>query len=216
MARLASSARSARCWRGTLATVRFSSSSSNPLPFPNHPNPTAHQIFHLPASASQADIKARYYELVRLYHPDSPISRTVSPESAQARFHAISAAYKVLRGKTVDPSSSDINVRKDYHDLSTAIWKEKQRRRAELKVGVNDQWKDRLLLGSVILAVAAFVAQTFTSRRQALRGAVESTRANTDRSEFAAGQRAGGGASEVDAGRLAAPDLEPIPADSHS
>jgi hypothetical protein len=31
----------------------------NPYPYPKHPNPTPYQIFHLPTSASQAQIKAR-------------------------------------------------------------------------------------------------------------------------------------------------------------
>ncbi|TFK54253.1 hypothetical protein OE88DRAFT_1600073, partial [Heliocybe sulcata] len=130
---------------------RWASSSSNQYPFPAHPHPTPHQIFHLPSSAPQEDIKARYYELVRMYHPDSPLSRSVSPETAEARFHAISAAYKILQGKSMDPGSPDIGLRQDYHNLSTAIWKERQRRRAELKVGMDDKWKDRLLLGSVLL-----------------------------------------------------------------
>lgn len=33
--------------------------SHNPFPYPSHRNPTPHQIFHLPRSATEAEIKAR-------------------------------------------------------------------------------------------------------------------------------------------------------------
>ncbi|KZT26766.1 hypothetical protein NEOLEDRAFT_1062507 [Neolentinus lepideus HHB14362 ss-1] len=142
---------STRCRRKGGVSLRFDSTHFNPLPFPSHPNPTAHQIFHLPTSASQEDIKARYYELVRLYHPDSPTSRSVGQDKAQARFHAISAAYKVLQGKSTDSGSPDVGIRQNYHNLSTALWKERQRRRADFNVGMDETWKERLFLGSVLL-----------------------------------------------------------------
>ncbi|KAF9517140.1 hypothetical protein BS47DRAFT_1254928, partial [Hydnum rufescens UP504] len=67
-------------------------------PFPTQPYPTAHQIFNLPRSASSAEIKSRYYELVKIYHPDSAQSHSVPPEIRQARFNSISSAYDDLRG----------------------------------------------------------------------------------------------------------------------
>ncbi|OSX66257.1 hypothetical protein POSPLADRAFT_1094466, partial [Postia placenta MAD-698-R-SB12] len=75
------------------------SSTANPYPFPSSANPSPHQIFHLPLSATRDEVKARYYDLVRIYHPDSPVSRTVPPATAHARFQAISAAYAALSGK---------------------------------------------------------------------------------------------------------------------
>ena len=98
------------------------------------------------------------YELVRIYHPDSPTSRHIPPEKAQARFQAITSAYDALRGKTPlsdtgEPLQGHVHARRpDYHDLSTAVWKLKQRRRADLSVGmVDDKWKDRILLSVVVL-----------------------------------------------------------------
>lgn len=95
------------------------------------------------------------YDLVRIYHPDSAISRAVPPETAHARFQAISAAYSVLTGKArrmadVENSSTS-ELRPDYHSLSTAMWKAKQRRRAELHVGMDDRWKDGLMFGAITL-----------------------------------------------------------------
>ncbi|KAI0930526.1 hypothetical protein AcV5_007215 [Taiwanofungus camphoratus] len=137
-------------------SLRKASTSSNPFPFPTNVNPTPLQIFHLPPSASRDEVKARYYDLVRIYHPDSPISRSAPPDTAHARFQAISAAYATLSGKaqgasTVDSSSSTEGVRPDYHSLSTAMWRARQRKRAELDVGMDDRWKDRMMLGAIIL-----------------------------------------------------------------
>ncbi|KAH7925308.1 hypothetical protein BV22DRAFT_993851, partial [Leucogyrophana mollusca] len=69
------------------------------FPFPLHPRPTPHQIFHLPLGASQADIKGRYYDLVRMHHPDSAHTRNLPPSERHARFQAITAAYETLCGK---------------------------------------------------------------------------------------------------------------------
>ena len=43
----------------TTASTSDAGSSSTSYPFPAHPNPTPHQIFHLPHSASQQEVKAR-------------------------------------------------------------------------------------------------------------------------------------------------------------
>ncbi|EIM79342.1 uncharacterized protein STEHIDRAFT_143265 [Stereum hirsutum FP-91666 SS1] len=66
-------------------------------PFPMHRHPTPHQIFHLDVGASQADIKSRYYDLVRSHHPDSPHCRLLPTDLAHSRFQAITKAYDILR-----------------------------------------------------------------------------------------------------------------------
>ena len=110
-----------RLVRCTSIQNRTASTSANPYPFPANSHPTPHQIFHLPKSATRADVKARCaylhdnrmspcsscafisldYDLVRIYHPDSPAARAggVPPEVAHARFQAISSAYAILSGK---------------------------------------------------------------------------------------------------------------------
>ncbi|THU89525.1 hypothetical protein K435DRAFT_781561 [Dendrothele bispora CBS 962.96] len=85
-----------RIWVGARLLSTASASSSS-FPFPSHPRPTPHEIFHLSYSASQQDIKARYYELVRAYHPDSPSCRLLPPSECHRRFQAITAAYDSLR-----------------------------------------------------------------------------------------------------------------------
>ncbi|KAG8845221.1 hypothetical protein FRB96_002596 [Tulasnella sp. 330] len=74
-----------------------SSTSKNPFPFPSQPNPTPHQIFHLYPSASNAEIKSRYYELAKYFHPDTAPQDGASPEARRERFQRITAAYKQLR-----------------------------------------------------------------------------------------------------------------------
>ncbi|TFK48518.1 hypothetical protein OE88DRAFT_1634916 [Heliocybe sulcata] len=81
------------------STGASGSQAQGQFAFPAHRNPTPHQIFHLPIGASQADIKARYYDLVRAHHPDSPSCRHLEPSERHARFQSIRTAYDVLTGK---------------------------------------------------------------------------------------------------------------------
>lgn len=73
--------------------------TNNLFPFPTNPRPSPHQIFHLSRGASQSDVKARYYDLVRHHHPDSQHARSLPPAEAHARFQAINSAYDFLRGR---------------------------------------------------------------------------------------------------------------------
>lgn len=150
--------------------IRVISTSSNPFPFPRSSNPSPYQIFHLTPGVSQADVKQRCkrpfywaekhppfdkyhfldYDLVRLYHPDSPVSRTIHPDPAvrQARFHSITAAYEALQ--TGDPAR-EAQKRNDYHAQQEALRRAYRRRRAVDEVSVDGQWKDKLIFGVVLL-----------------------------------------------------------------
>ncbi|PPQ82880.1 hypothetical protein CVT25_009697 [Psilocybe cyanescens] len=79
------------------------SAPKNPYPYPRNPRPTPYQIFHLPVGASQSEIKARYYELVRAHHPDSHHAAQLGADLAHTRFRSIKAAYDFLRGRTLSP-----------------------------------------------------------------------------------------------------------------
>jgi len=81
------------------AQIRLISTSTSSFPFPTHRHPTPHQIFHLSPGASQKDIKSRYYDLVRIHHPDSPFCRNLSPAIRRARFQSIATAYASLTNK---------------------------------------------------------------------------------------------------------------------
>jgi hypothetical protein len=98
----------------------------SPYPYPSHPRPSPHQIFHLGPGATQDEIKKRCtssihilysnsllqsttcttdYDLVRTHHPDSSHARLSTYNSAEAhsRFRSIKAAYDFLQGRTLSP-----------------------------------------------------------------------------------------------------------------
>ncbi|KAF8629120.1 hypothetical protein AX17_005706 [Amanita inopinata Kibby_2008] len=164
--------------RAQLASTTATSSSmraqekDNPYPFPAQKQPTPHQIFHLPPNASEGDIKARYYDLVRIYHPDKT-SVSVTPDVAHARFQAITAAYDALRGKTEGGSGTGASAWAREEGYPTAAaWRAAShaRRRQELYSGgkLDDRWKDRVFLGGVFLTVCFFVLQAARTRREAM------------------------------------------------
>lgn len=73
-----------------------SSALNNTLQFPKKRNPDPYEIFHLAHTANAAEIKTRYYELVKIYHPD----KLEHPSAAdQERFRKIVAAYDILGDK---------------------------------------------------------------------------------------------------------------------
>ncbi|KAF9449172.1 DnaJ-domain-containing protein [Macrolepiota fuliginosa MF-IS2] len=151
---------------------------SNPYPYPTHRNPTPHQIFHLPSSATESDIKARYFDLVRIYHPDKA-SSSVSPDLAHERFQAITTAYDVLRGKKphlgTAPGASGVE---DRSYQTTAAYRAARRRRQELysSGAVDDRWKDRIFLGLALTTVGVFVLQVFGTRREVMADAMMNAR----------------------------------------
>ncbi|KAJ4468197.1 hypothetical protein J3R30DRAFT_3305559 [Lentinula aciculospora] len=163
-------------------TNRLSSSNystkSQSFPYPKQANPTPHQIFHLPPNASQDDIKNRYYELVRIYHPDK--ARTsVSSEEANARFRSISHAYNILRGKVTSTESSTTPPKDTRYEATTAARRAAHvRRHRELYEGgaVDDRWKDRIILFGVIGTVLLFVVQATMTRNDAMEEVMDRTR----------------------------------------
>lgn len=75
-----------------------STKSTHPFPFPTSSSPTPHEIFHLSPGCTQKEIKARYYELARIYHPDSQHIKDLPDSLRHDRFGAVSKAYDILRG----------------------------------------------------------------------------------------------------------------------
>ncbi|KAK0455102.1 hypothetical protein EV421DRAFT_479675 [Armillaria borealis] len=141
----------------------------NSHPFPRSTNPTPHQIFHLPRSASPEDVKARYYELVRIYHPDT-VDSSVSSELAHARFQSITDAYNVLRGKTAAKPDPVSGAQKATTAARRAVH---VRRHRELYEGgaVDDRWKDRMIIVSLIATVVIIAAQAVIVRQTKLQEA---------------------------------------------
>ncbi|KAN0129367.1 hypothetical protein V8E53_012851 [Lactarius tabidus] len=141
-----------------LVSTSASSSKTPPFPFPAHRNPTPHQIFHLPHGASQADIKARYYELARTFHPDSPAAQALPATVRHARFHAVTRAYDILRGKPHSLAADDDagaelarrrRQRQVYRQRAAADFAE-----AAGVGGTDEAWKDQVI---IVFGLAALV-----------------------------------------------------------
>lgn len=79
------------------AAAAVSKPAASHLPWPAHPFPTPYEIFHLDQAASAAQVKRRYYELVKIYHPDRLSSPTATENE---RFHKIVAANDLLCDKS--------------------------------------------------------------------------------------------------------------------
>lgn len=142
----------------------YASKSANPYPYPTQANPQPHQIFHLPRNANQEDVKRRYYELVRIYHPDSAVGRHYPSEVSQTRFQAISKAYDILRGKT-SSSGEPVEV---THKVDPIRWSARSRRPHFDDTASDERWKERVIMGAVLVTLAAFVAQTSWTRQQVI------------------------------------------------
>lgn len=78
-----------------------SSSSKHPLAFPTHRSPTPFEIFHLPRSATADQIKHRYYQLVKIYHPDVASKDLRSNDPSSSSVHSqeleITQRFKLIR-----------------------------------------------------------------------------------------------------------------------
>jgi hypothetical protein len=163
-----------------------SSSTSSRFPFPSHRNPTPHQIFHLLPGASQADIKARCtsvrssarspadtyttdYELARTFHPDSPAAQALPATVRHARFHAVTRAYDILRGKphsltADDDASAELarrrRQRQVYRQRAAADFAE-----AAGVGGADEAWKDQVIIvfGLAVRILSSF-SRTLTLR----------------------------------------------------
>ncbi|KAF9071116.1 hypothetical protein BDP27DRAFT_1219753 [Rhodocollybia butyracea] len=149
------------------------------FPFPKQHNPTPHQIFHLPPNASQDDIKSRYYELVRIYHPDTT-GDTLSSEVAHARFQSISNAYNILRGKPALDETTGTTSPQDRRDEATTAARRAARVRRHRELyetgAIDERWKDRIILFAVFGAIAMFVVQATMTRQEALEEIIDRAR----------------------------------------
>src|SRR5277367_3172432 len=77
-------------------TSRCKAAPSDNLRWPSSPNPTPYEIFGLPTTASSAEIKKRYYQLARKYHPDSRASSTEVDQERLRRFRDVVKANELL------------------------------------------------------------------------------------------------------------------------
>ncbi|KAK4052673.1 hypothetical protein OIV83_001960 [Microbotryomycetes sp. JL201] len=110
---------SGRPWSAAFQCLRSAShAASHPLAFPSKPNPTPLDIFHLTKEddLSPKAVKARYYELCRLYHPDLRKGKqresdsTGGSEDTAEELKQINLAYEVLG----NPTKRDVYLRTGF------------------------------------------------------------------------------------------------------
>ncbi|GAA5863283.1 hypothetical protein JCM3774_000841 [Rhodotorula dairenensis] len=95
--------------RPGLATRRPFSSTRPAAAAPSLSSDVDHyRVLELPKEATRKQIKDRFYDLSRKYHPDAPSTSSDTPEQRTARFQQLSQSYSVL---------SDPDQRRSY-DLS--------------------------------------------------------------------------------------------------
>ncbi|KAH9921083.1 hypothetical protein B0H21DRAFT_827182 [Amylocystis lapponica] len=140
-----------------------STAAHPPYPFPTQAHPSPHQIFHLPPGASHQDVKARYYDLVRVHHPDSPLCRDLAPAERHARFQAITAAYDALRARgRHDPVRAELERRRRaMHRRAAAFTHTPYAHRPtqqEWTASADERWKDWLLITAGLLSLGAGLA----------------------------------------------------------
>lgn len=131
-------------------------------------------------------------------------SEEFTPEIAQARFQAVTKAYDSLRkGKAKGKARLGANLFTDATEGKMSARRRRElRARAELRVGDDEKWRERLIVGALFVVsgalvyllaqnyllsplqtMVAFVYQTFETRREGLAiAAVANSRANKRRS----------------------------------
>jgi len=97
------------------------------------------------------------YELVRTFHPDSPASQALPSSVRHARFHAVTKAYDILRGRSnahpghnsADPVySAELARRRHQHARRQAYQQHSTSGNAEPggMSGADDAWKDQVII----------------------------------------------------------------------
>lgn len=96
------------------------------------------------------------YDLVRIYHPDSPIARKYPAEIAQAQFQSISKAYDLMRGKSA--ITGEVLTNRERH-ADPARFRPKAPRRPHFDETTGDErWKERVLFGATLLVSLVYTA----------------------------------------------------------
>jgi hypothetical protein len=129
-------------------------------------------------------------------------SEAITPEIAQTRFQAVTKAYDSLqKGKAKGKAHLGANLFADATEAKMSARRRRElRARAELRVGDDEKWRERFIVGAVFAVsgtlvipvcndllnpsqtMAVFVYQTFETRREGLAiAAIANSRANGKR-----------------------------------
>ncbi|KAG9316663.1 hypothetical protein JVU11DRAFT_2721 [Chiua virens] len=142
------------------------------IPIPTKFSPA--QICHAAADkGTMSELKherlcfALDYDLVRIYHPDSPVARKYPPDVVETRFQAISKAYDVMRGKSTMTGEVATSWERPPDPVRYRPTATRRRPHFDETVG-DERWKERVLLGATVFAIVAFVMQTTVTRHTAM------------------------------------------------
>ncbi|KJX99916.1 hypothetical protein TI39_contig348g00017 [Zymoseptoria brevis] len=146
------------CRRNGYATVA-SDAAEQPSPpkskehiWPTPPNgrthPTPYQIFALPVTAPYS--KAKYYELVKIYHPDRHTSSSSKTSTSQAlaleRYRLIVAAHTILsdpaKRSAYDRFGAGWNGRSEVSHNTTGAWANHSPYHPSGRSGFQGNWHD--------------------------------------------------------------------------
>ena len=91
------------------------------------------------------------YELARTFHPDAPAAQTLPATVRHARFHAVTRAYDVLRGKPHSLSITDDDVDAELARRRRQRQVYRQRAAADFAEaagvgGTDEAWKDQVII----------------------------------------------------------------------
>ena len=155
----------------------------NPTPsqifhLPTNASPEAIKTRCIPMflrAVTSAKYKPPDYELVKIYHPDVMVaslsqcsppsgeqgttsSEDLTSEIAQARFQAVTKAYHSLRkGKAKGKAHLGAHLFSDAtENRISARRKRELKARAELRVGDDEKWRERLIVGTLIAVSCIF------------------------------------------------------------
>ncbi|PWN47885.1 DnaJ-domain-containing protein [Violaceomyces palustris] len=92
---------SSTCRRRHRQPISASAPPPQDLSFPSHlTNPSPYEIFHLSRDCTSRQVKSRYYDLVKLLHPDKAFAASNASKvdtKAQENFKKVVQAYELLR-----------------------------------------------------------------------------------------------------------------------
>jgi hypothetical protein len=105
------------------------------------------------------------YELARTFHPDAPAAQALPATVRHARFHAVTRAYDILRGKPhpfgADDDGTELGRRSRQHAQRQAYYRRRAAADFAEAVGVGEAgeaWKDQVI---IIVGLAVRISSFF-------------------------------------------------------
>ncbi|RNE98009.1 uncharacterized protein Tco025E_09325 [Trypanosoma conorhini] len=105
-----------------------------------------HEVLGVATSAPFEEVKARYQELTRRYHPDMPHGDPAKFREINTAYRALRAAWREKKAQTIDPESfwSERN-RRSRDDYTSSQSQSRERRDGRAKKGQSDGFVREML-----------------------------------------------------------------------